>query len=100
YALQLQHSFPTRRSSDLIQSRISNALATAHEFGNRFPQRHWLIRPNAPQRPQISLRYKEIRSLDPSACGQPVGPGRIGSPDTGADRKSTRLNSSHEWISY
>src|SRR5438105_15959515 len=38
----------------------------------------------------------QLRNAIDSLCRELVGENRIGIPD----RKSTRLNSSHEWISY
>src|SRR5438105_11122743 len=35
-----------------------------------------------------------------STRSYPIGSGPVGSSEDSADRKSTRLNSSHEWISY
>src|SRR5207247_2730006 len=75
------HSFPTRRSSDLLPP------------GERGQNDHgltWHACRQAAQR----LRY-------PGAEAPGIGralPG--GSPAPHGDRKSTRLNSSHEWISY
>src|SRR5207247_9784007 len=70
------HSFPTRRSSDLVTvSGISVAVALS-----------WAVR-GTPlwflfERPATArLEAKPTYALQP-------------------DRKSTRLNSSHEWISY
>src|SRR5438105_14857067 len=64
------HSFPTRRSSD---------LASGHHL-----------------QPFLALL---VLFQDPVVgCSQTCIQARSGQPTT--DRKSTRLNSSHEWISY
>src|SRR5206468_9146639 len=47
-----------------------------------------------------SCRVRPARGADPrtrSDCGQP---GAVRAPEAGTDRKSTRLNSSHDQISY
>src|SRR5206468_12121693 len=81
YGLRLDlHSFPTRRSSDLFataasatRAAVSRALARS-SIGRASSRSYFCI----PTR---------------SAC---PGRGRV----SGADRKSTRLNSSHDQISY
>src|SRR5262245_64034643 len=71
-------SFPTRRSSDLPGDRLPAGDAQpAVDPG--------LVRPAGVFQ----------RRLDPAPGGRPAGCGR-----EGADRKSTRLNSSHLGISY
>src|SRR5207247_5782834 len=87
---------PTRRSSDLMMGkRAAPAIATPRESGDAF---RLLVE---------GVRDYAIVMLD--------GAGRVSTWNTGAqhingyraeeivgqqDRKSTRLNSSHEWISY
>src|SRR5438105_7954871 len=78
------HSFPTRRSSDLRgNGRDATALESLGDF-KRFPA--WMWR-NADIVDLIGwLRnYNEKQRCQRCAT---------------SDRKSTRLNSSHEWISY
>src|SRR5207247_11406219 len=73
------HSFPTRRSSDLLGQLASNGPALLGLA---------VVQP--------ALRDGEQQATDLRAFGkfllQPAGAFQ--------DRKSTRLNSSHEWISY
>src|SRR5207247_11083667 len=64
------HSFPTRRSSDLAQQRFCQA----NDIEDRRAF-HW---------------EAFIRKRHPNSTGN----------GHSQDRKSTRLNSSHEWISY
>src|SRR5207247_6930431 len=69
------HSFPTRRSSDLCPhagaaARILRYFETAAEFFRSFPHSSYAVT-------TVDALVLSIR-----------------------DRKSTRLNSSHEWISY
>src|SRR5438105_8816646 len=66
------HSFPTRRSSDLSKSSLPASWEPSRP--PRTTCWHWILLP---------LCTSETR----------VG-------DSCSDRKSTRLNSSHEWISY
>src|SRR5207247_6069279 len=71
------HSFPTRRSSDLLDERVLRravALVPVTEESIGEPRDGSLVELDEP-------------------------PERLPVPGTG-DRKSTRLNSSHEWISY
>src|SRR5207247_8863598 len=81
------HSFPTRRSSDLAPDRgARRAAAPAHDVldpGTRGVRRIDELRTE--QRGTL-LSSCHLHRQDPQ--------GRE------ADRKSTRLNSSHEWISY
>src|SRR5699024_12642868 len=72
------HSFPTRRSSDLLS-------------GPDQPRQSLRNHP----KPIISMKCCWIRSLS----GGPEAPGTC-SQEPAADRKSTRLNSSHVSISY
>src|SRR5690606_41250696 len=69
------HSFPTRRSSDLRQGRVDRR--------QRADPVELLRRDRRPP-PRRRLRH----------------PGRLGAAPLAADRKSTRLNSSHVKISY
>src|SRR5438105_9713352 len=72
--LRVRPSFPTRRSSDLSKSE--------NRFGRGF-------------------RLGAYRGVDGRGDGVEVGGGRAHQPQLRRlDRKSTRLNSSHEWISY
>src|SRR5438105_8035639 len=69
------HSFPTRRSSDLrLDPETERSLTRLARSSGR--SRSAIIR-------------DAILRLSEETAGAPAG-----------DRKSTRLNSSHEWISY
>src|SRR5438105_9717470 len=70
------HSFPTRRSSDLPRWLCACADRT------RFRRRHRF----RVDRTEEARRIELIWGSDREVAAQ--------------DRKSTRLNSSHEWISY
>src|SRR5207247_11014428 len=82
-------SFPTRRSSDLFQSRNADHLSR-WIVGNSAIIRHHRYGP-ARGRDLRQRRKSDLFGLFPFQPG-----GRLGD----RDRKSTRLNSSHEWISY
>src|SRR5699024_12445066 len=70
------HSFPTRRSSDLAGPRAG-------------------AQPDHPARGPAAA----VQHLHQGGLARPVGPGDD-QPLAAADRKSTRLNSSHVSISY
>src|SRR5438874_5207637 len=73
------HSFPTRRSSDLLRARLRAAKLWDRE------------------RPAVMLRFLGVGGAvaTPSAFVQAVAAAK-----TDEDRKSTRLNSSHVETSY
>src|SRR5207247_10375721 len=91
------HSFPTRRSSDLVESVLRNhAAPTAYRSSpKRFSGRrasatrpvamndHPTINEKA-MKPWLTVSLRAIATAEAAP----------------RDRKSTRLNSSHEWISY
>src|SRR5207247_8834002 len=89
------HSFPTRRSSDL-QPEAGHNLRVVHAV---FVRCYYLI---APLRIElVELGLFELRVEEPVLRHAALAVleywrGRR----AGVDRKSTRLNSSHEWISY
>src|SRR5207247_5004245 len=87
------HSFPTRRSSDL--NEVIGARAAEHtakgvgrpRVGSVLPDVRIHIDNRIPvRRPGVDDRRTAINSPR--------------STNVQLDRKSTRLNSSHEWISY
>src|SRR5207247_9956685 len=82
--LCIYHSFPTRRSSDLPDVHIWSERPAASGVEDDT---------GAIRRPDGE---RIDRSIDCQARVDPVL--QIGDPQV--DRKSTRLNSSHEWISY
>src|SRR5690606_42131121 len=85
--LPVLHSFPTRRSSDLLGRQLPVERGDLHLAGGRHPG-------GAPPAHAPSLR----------ALGGPSRPGGhppvLEGPPRARDRKSTRLNSSHVKISY
>src|SRR5207247_8299633 len=87
-------SFPTRRSSDLgagLASRgVVSALLDYCTAGVRVAERSLV------QRPRLG---REERLVFVVGCPR-SGTTFVGRAIGGLDRKSTRLNSSHEWISY
>src|SRR5439155_20985703 len=98
YAVQLRalHSFPTRRSSDLQQSR---EVAAAVGHGGEGPVEVDRVRGNdapdageADEEEQLVAAVVDLGNHYRSAEGTVVV--------VVADRKSTRLNSSHVAISY
>src|SRR5207247_5052210 len=90
--------FPTRRSSDLA--------ATVADGGP--PLRDGAADAQRPGGPHLPGLRGPVHAVPPGGFRGPAGPlgdpGRIllelAHPGVAADRKSTRLNSSHEWISY
>src|SRR5207247_7833154 len=92
------HSFPTRRSSDLKQHggafvlRIEDTDAARNRpewIEGILDALDWLgIRRGSYEGPYLQSSY----AAEHRAAGQRL--------HEAGDRKSTRLNSSHEWISY
>src|SRR5206468_11777424 len=89
------HSFPTRRSSDLYTRAIYELLGRRHpltrpttreELLGQRPVRYEQRLSNA----QAALGLQQLRRLEENLTHR----------RTIADRKSTRLNSSHDQISY
>src|SRR5207247_10880534 len=76
-------SFPTRRSSD---------LALLRQF----------LRPSASRPHSVYVSVNWLKILELFRFGKPQCPRRLMNRNSSKilDRKSTRLNSSHEWISY
>src|SRR5207247_9223828 len=94
------HTFPTRRSSDLVRARQGRAVERP-DHPRLVDQRGGYAR-SLPGRAHPVLRNG---ILEPSHReGEARGPSRrdvvVAETDLLLDRKSTRLNSSHEWISY
>src|SRR5205814_9253443 len=90
------HSFPTRRSSDLVEQRpnhrrcvsVSGKMVVecpAHVFGSN----------DSTGTNAVGAQHR----LDPPPERASV-PRRVGRAEAHLDRKSTRLNSSHLGISY
>src|SRR5207244_5138181 len=80
------HSFPTRRSSDLCQRSFANAvIAFSIEGSSPDSQPHGAPPPRRPI-PALGRQLPRRELLEPRRWS--------------GDRKSTRLNSSHQIISY
>src|SRR5207247_10537330 len=78
--------FPTRRSSDL---RLAPERGLTHVRPGDTPREHQQI-----------ARQRQLLQLPQLFQTRHVRPTRRVWKSWGRDRKSTRLNSSHEWISY
>src|SRR5207247_11419297 len=93
-------SFPTRRSSDLVV--LGEFIPLAEEMGLIETIGEWVLselcRQSREWRDQ-RLELKVSFNLSPRELWRPnlVQSDRL---KLTSDRKSTRLNSSHEWISY
>src|SRR5207247_6391183 len=74
------HSFPTRRSSDLMTTLSAVGIEAVKPESERDKELKRLFEANAANESKISELQAKV--------------------DAHTDRKSTRLNSSHEWISY
>src|SRR5699024_12789203 len=84
-------SFPTRRSSDLCDVAPNHRTGQIVDRQNKTVLRHE-ARKGAQRHPAMTLRV-------PARGGMMMTEG-IGQKNRDADRKSTRLNSSHVSISY
>src|SRR5207247_10461998 len=97
--LSYLHSFPTRRSSDLQLLPLS--LISAMMPAGTLVEQAMAARPEAKETAALVVAARVAKNgavygpLIPSFGGQAFI-GGLG----GGDRKSTRLNSSHEWISF
>src|SRR5207247_10162751 len=87
------HSFPTRRSSDLGNDTqyAADSIATAGPYFYRVSRTSAAARATVQHRVFGPVRVLVGVGLAHSTFRALPGP---------RDRKSTRLNSSHEWISY
>src|SRR5206468_11510934 len=83
------HSFPTRRSSDLVQTTSNPPARPAASSASRV-----LPMPGSPV--IISSAPRPARPAASAESSSARTPARA----TNGDRKSTRLNSSHDQISY
>src|SRR5438105_5202872 len=83
------HSFPTRRSSDLCSGIGSPEWIGQHRAIEEFVLTHPWFRVHREVAGLLGTWHARTKW---SRCGPAL---RLG-----IDRKSTRLNSSHEWISY
>src|SRR5438105_6808519 len=77
------HSFPTRRSSDLMREERHDVHRLHHAGGS------------VPGLVRVAIAARDLSARRERCSGAALERGR-----GVRDRKSTRLNSSHEWISY
>src|SRR5207245_6783047 len=95
HSILYPHSFPTRRSSDLM----AYALLPKPDGGGYFSS---LYLKRQTERRRLSLDSKQTKQSKHRKYSMPnmgsLEKGRA--PSTRQDRKSTRLNSSHGSISY
>src|SRR5206468_11045247 len=85
------HSFPTRRSSDLVNTLFQHTWLIGNNKVNEFRF----------QFARRGLRYDFSKSPGGSNVAVNIaGYGFFGREPFSLDRKSTRLNSSHDQISY
>src|SRR5690606_41523657 len=80
---RILHSFPTRRSSDLLRCELVAEIRYEHVMAGRLRHGGRLVR-FRPDRTPESCTYVQLEEVPPAEL----------------DRKSTRLNSSHVKISY
>src|SRR5207247_9122278 len=89
-----RHSFPTRRSSDLAEPHRLPALNAGVESARSFGLETVTL-----EVPAASPAASLMRALD-IATERRIDALLVLRANIHVDRKSTRLNSSHEWISY
>src|SRR5207247_7926345 len=87
------HSFPTRRSSDLGARRIFQTVEIEHEFAGFIEAVGGKAGIEKPAGRVGGCGAGRVAKNEEKLCDR-------GILKNGLDRKSTRLNSSHEWISY
>src|SRR5207247_11427645 len=91
-------SFPTRRSSDLVKDGVYPAIALAKRDSQIGDPVHILGFPGVVLSHEL---LNKSAALEASVTNGAVsGFKQDTAPLVTEDRKSTRLNSSHEWISY
>src|SRR5207244_13437657 len=88
------YTFPTRRSSDLvIACQVSNYRPSLNDLAWIEPD-GWLV-----EHQHVGIREQRLGQANPL----PIALGQLADEPVqhvGEDRKSTRLNSSHQIISY
>src|SRR5207247_11395046 len=98
-ALPSFHSFPTRRSSDLSMASYSEGAKLGIPVGLAVKTGGPIVSIAARLYDGTDENVQKILASLPADLDQIdswIADGVMG----GEDRKSTRLNSSHEWISY
>src|SRR5206468_11907311 len=93
HPLRALHSFPTRRSSDLIPAVVFPYLADAAYYAA----------PAAPDLQSARSTIGQARKFAPYEAAYAIEAGNYAlnlDENGNPDRKSTRLNSSHDQISY
>src|SRR5206468_12036724 len=83
------HSFPTRRSSDLLRGHV---LVDVVEIQRPDHPTHGYVRDHLGEAEACEVRAGRVERLPDEVVDRNV--------DQVGDRKSTRLNSSHDQISY
>src|SRR5207244_11103813 len=83
-------SFPTRRSSDLGTTWLEELIGLAEAGGSGLDLAKEIYAEAYGHREELCGPYATVIDIDPD---------KLASPDE-VDRKSTRLNSSHQIISY
>src|SRR5207247_8438607 len=96
--LHALHSFPTRRSSDLVAAQSFDATADARKRSTGALSSTSRTRRVSGGISPVSLSCVAVLLVTDCLLGSGREPVRLFCPVE--DRKSTRLNSSHEWISY
>src|SRR5207247_6233617 len=93
---RVPRSFPTRRSSDLDAQLAGQPMLERLDLFA-----HGARVTDDPARPvEGALAFRGETDEARAALHQEDAERLLELLDTGRDRKSTRLNSSHEWISY
>src|SRR5207247_4159655 len=94
------HPFPTRRSSDLAGglTNTGTVLASAGRIDGAIANNAGLLAVSGNVASDGTLANAAGATLAVTAGGRYSLAGPLA--NAGIDRKSTRLNSSHEWISY
>src|SRR5207247_7841719 len=87
------HSFPTRRSSDLHLDRSSSPHGPVVKVARAVNQPFTVCEAALPH-------FSSIRDANDARLPRKAKRLMFGHCTYLQDRKSTRLNSSHEWISY
>src|SRR5207247_10750449 len=94
------HSFPTRRSSDLGAGRIGKIVAKRASGFEMKVLYYDVYRMSPEDEATYHMTYMPMEDVLKQADFISIHTPYMPSTHHLIDRKSTRLNSSHEWISY